>query len=62
MALAVSKYVEIKTGLSIRRVTDALTRITNVQLVHRVTREVETLRSPLGPEMIAILEKLGLSH
>lgn len=62
MALVVSKYMEIKTELSIRRITDALLRVTDVQLVHRITRETETLRSPLEPEMITILEKLGLSH
>ncbi len=62
MALALSKYMEIKTGLSIRRITDALMRVTDVSLVHRSTREVETLRSPLGPEIAAILDRLGLSH
>lgn len=62
MALVVSKYMEIKTGLSIRRITDALLKITDVELVHRKTRETETLRSSPGPEMIGILEKLGLSH
>lgn len=62
MALAVSKYMEIKTGLSIRRITDALMKVTDVSLVHRSTRDIETLRSPLFPEVADILEKLGLSH
>lgn len=62
MALALSKYMEIKTGLSIRRVTDALMKVTDVFLVHRITGEIETMRSPLLPEIIAILDKLNLSH
>jgi transposase len=62
MALAVSKYMEIKTGLSIRRITDALMKVTDVTFVHKATRTIETKRSTLGAEMIAILEKIGLSH
>ncbi|KKW25070.1 MAG: Transposase IS4 family protein [Candidatus Kaiserbacteria bacterium GW2011_GWA2_52_12] len=62
MALAVSKYMEIKTGLSIRRITDALMKVTDVSFVHRVTRETETLRSPLLSEITDIVDKLGLSH
>lgn len=62
MALALSKYMEIKTGLSIRRITDALMNVTDVCLVHRITGETETMRSPLFPEIVAILDKLNLSH
>lgn len=62
MALAVSKYVEIKTGLSIKRATDALMDVTDVYLRHRTTGETETLRSPQSEEISALLEKLRLPH
>jgi hypothetical protein len=62
MARAISKYMEIKTELSIKRITDVLLKVTDVSLVHRITRKTETLRSPLPPEAISILERLDLSH
>jgi transposase len=62
LALAVSKYMEIKTGLSIRRITDALMKVTDVSFVHRVTHKIETRRSLLFPEIINIVNKLDLSH
>lgn len=62
MALAVSKYMEIKTGLSIRRITNALMKVTDVSFVHRITRKTEAKRSSLFPELVTILEKLCLPH
>ena len=62
MALAISKYIEIKTGLSIKRIVDALMRVTDVTLQHAHTREENTLRSPLSSEIKSILENLRLSH
>jgi len=62
MALAISKYMEITTGLSIRRITDALMAVKDVSLRHRPTGEVEVLRSPLTTEALTILKKLRLSH
>ena len=62
MALAVSKYMEIKTGLSIRKILDSLKDITDVLLVNKHTKEMETLRSSVTSAVATILEKLALPH
>lgn len=57
MALAVSKYIEIKTNRSIRSVLDLCRTITDATLVHRATGEITTMRSPIPDEMTK-LERL----
>mgnify|MGYP001585084697 CR=1 FL=1 len=60
MALAVSKYIEIKTRSSLRSVIDVCKSVTDATLVHRMTGEQVIMRSPV-PEEMSGLEKL-LSH
>lgn len=60
MALAISKYIEIKTGQSIRFVLDACKSVTDAVLVHRNTQMQTIMRSPI-PEEMKDIEKL-LSH
>lgn len=57
MALAISKYIEIKTGQSIRSVLDLCRSITDGALEYRATGEITTMRSPIPAEM-ARVEKL----
>lgn len=51
MALAVSKYVEIKTKRSIRSVLDLCRTVTDALLVHRATNTKNVMRSPIPEEM-----------
>jgi len=60
MALALSKYIEIKTQQSIRSVLDVCRTVTDAILVHQKTNERIVMRSPMPGEMSDI-EKL-LSH
>ena len=62
MALAVSTYMEIKTGSSIRTILDSLADVTDVSLANKHTKEVETLRSPVTSAVEIILDTLGLPH
>ena len=62
IALVVSKYMEIKTGLSIKRNVDALRSVTDAILVHKITQQQTTLRTKIQGEMKTILDKLGLSY
>lgn len=57
MALAISKYIEIKTNRSIRSVLDLCRSITDATLTHRATGEITTMRSPIPDEMAEVERK-----
>lgn len=57
MALAISKYIEIKSNRSIRSVLDLCRTITDATLVHRATGEITTMRSPI-PDKMAEVERM----
>lgn len=59
MALAISKYIEIKTTQSIRSVLDVCRGITDATLSHRATGEIVVMRSPVPEEMMEIVRKLS---
>ena len=54
MALAISKYIEIKSNRSIRSVLDLCRNITDAILVHRATGESIAMRSPIPDEMTEV--------
>lgn len=57
MALAISKYVEIKTKRSIRSVLDLCRTITDALLIHRATNTKNVMRSPI-PEEMKVIQRL----
>ena len=59
MALAVSKYIEIKASRSIRSVLDLCRGITDAILVHRATGESTVMRSPIPDEMTEVERKMS---
>lgn len=54
MALAISKYIEIKSNRSIRSVLDQCRNITDATLIHRATGEKTIMRSPVSNEMTEV--------
>lgn len=62
MALAVSKYMEIKTGLSLKRIVTALKGITDAILVDKTTFKQTIMRMAIHSEVKEILQKLGLPY
>lgn len=62
IALAMGKYLEIATGLSLRRIVDILWSVTDAQLVDTATGEVFTLRSEPDERVRAFLKLLRLSY
>lgn len=62
MALAVSKYIEIKTGLSIRAAITSLKRITDARMRNTLTNEEHVLRIKLTENIITVLQKLNLQY
>jgi len=62
LALAISKYIEIKTGKSIKYVTHLLKQVTDAKLLNTITGETVTMRSEIPEEIKILLAKLGLSY
>ncbi len=62
MALAVSKYMEIKTDKSLQHIVKSLKQITDARLFDTLTSEVVVMRTKISEEAKNILEKIGLSY
>lgn len=62
MALAICKYLEIKTAKSIRQIVRNLKSVTDARIKNSLTGEEITLRSEITLEIKDILLKLGLSY
>jgi hypothetical protein len=62
MALAVSKYIELKTGLSIRAFLTESKKATDARLLNKLTQKEIRIRTRLAPPLPDLLSKLGLSH
>lgn len=59
MALALSKYIEVKTKRSIRSVLDVCRTVTDALLIHRVTNTKNIMRAPIPEEMQKIQDMLS---
>ena len=62
MALAVCKYMELKTGLSIKAVIKLLKQITDARLLNTLTNEEFTIRSEIPVETQEVLKKISFPH
>lgn len=62
MALAVSKYIELKTGASLRSFLTQCKKITDARLLNKLTNKVITLRKPVPANLVGMLTKLDLPH
>lgn len=62
MALVVSKYMEIKTGLSLKRTITSLRRVTDAIMVDKTTSKQTIMRMNMSEEVRDILKDLGLPY
>ena len=62
MALAVCKYIEIKTGKSIKHVTKLLKGITDIKIINTLNNQEIIMRSEISDEIKDILSRLGVSY
>ncbi len=62
MALAVCKYLEIKTGKSIKNIIKLFKSVVDARILNTVTREEITMQSVISKEVKDILEKLRLPY
>jgi len=62
MALAICKYLEIKTGESTRRIVRTLKSVTDARIKNTLTGEEITMRSEITAEIKEMLLKFGVSY
>ena len=62
MALAISKYMEIKTDKSLAQIIRSLKKVTDARLLNTLTNEEILMRTEVSDEVKNILEKLHLSY
>ena len=63
MALAVSKYVEIKTNLSIQAFLSECKKITDARLMNKINNKIILMRVSLSQDVLTLMQKLSLlSH
>lgn len=62
MALAASKYMEIKTEKSIRHIVKTLKNVTDARIENTLTGDEITMRSEITPDIKEILSELGVSY
>ena len=58
VALILQKYLELKTGLSLRDIRDLIWNITDTHIQDKLTKEIFTFRSPLTKLNDSQLSKL----
>lgn len=62
MALVVSKHIELKTNVSIRKFIDEAKKIVDGQILNEITHKVITVKAEPTNKMIEIIQKLGVPH
>ena len=62
MALAICKFIEIKTEMSIQSVLKLLRGVTDARIFDKVSKREVVLRSEIRSEVAEVLRKVGLSY
>lgn len=60
MALAVSKFIEIKTGKSIKTIIKMLKDVTDARILNLLTQKEVVLRSEIKDDTKSLLQRLGV--
>jgi len=62
MALVVSKHIELKTGISIRKFIDESKKIVDGEILNQITQKIVTIKAKPTQKMKELIEKLGTPH
>lgn len=62
MALAVGKYLELKTSFSLRRVIDLLKQVQDAQVINAQTKEEILIRAAIPEKVRELFRKLSVSY
>jgi transposase len=62
MALVVSKHIELKTGVSIRKFIDESRKIVDGEILNHITQKIVTVKAQSTPKMKDFVAKLEAPH
>jgi hypothetical protein len=62
MALAISKHIELKTGVSIRKFIDESKKIVDGEILNQITMKKISIKAEPTAKMKELLQKLGSPH
>ncbi|MBK9254393.1 MAG: hypothetical protein IPM42_02775 [Saprospiraceae bacterium] len=62
MALVISKHIELKTGVSIRKFLDESKRIVDGQILNHITNKTVIVKAEQTPKMTRLIAKLFPPH
>ncbi|HPI36184.1 MAG TPA: hypothetical protein PLP79_12170 [Prolixibacteraceae bacterium] len=62
VALVVSKHIELKTGVSIRKFTDESKKIVDGEILNYIANKIVTVKAHPTPKMKELIEKLESPH
>jgi hypothetical protein len=62
MALVVSKHIELKTGVSIRKFIDESKKIVDGEILNHITQKIVTVKAQPTPKMMELITKLEAPH
>jgi len=62
MALVISKHIELKTGISIRKFIDESRKIVDGEILNQITDKIVTINAKQTPKMKELISKLNVPH
>jgi len=62
IALVISKHIELKTGISIRKFIDESKKIIDGEILDQITQKIVTVKGQPNQKMKEIISKLNLPH
>ena len=62
MALVVSKHIELKTDVSIRKFIDESKKVVDGEILNHITNKIVTVKAHPTPKMKELIAKLDAPH
>ena len=62
MALVISKHIELKTGISIRKFIDESKKVIDGEILNQITQKIITIKGHPTQKINEIISKLNLPH
>lgn len=62
MALVISKHIELKTGVSIRKFIEESKKVVDGEIMNQITQKVITVKAEPTLKMMDLINKLDAPH
>jgi transposase len=62
MALVISKHIELKTGISIRKFIDESKKVVEGEILNHATQKIVTIKAKPSPKMIEMTNRIFSPH